>query len=107
MANKIRFTVGGIHYSVSSDDDEAYIREIGRELERKMDRMAKQNPFLSTTMVAVLAAMDASDAQKKSEKQNEELRRQLKEMTEQYVIARRDADLAARQLDEYKQRYEE
>lgn len=102
MANKIKFTVGGINYSIVSEDSEDYIHEIGRELERKMDRLARQNPFLSTTMVAVLAAMDASDAQKKTEKENAELRGQLKEMTEKCALARSDADFAARQLEEQK-----
>lgn len=100
MSNKIRFTVGGIGYSIFSEDSEEYIHALGRELDRKMDRLAKQNPFLSTTMVAVLAAMDAADAQKKTEMQNEELRRQLKEMTERCTIARSEADRLARKLNE-------
>lgn len=100
MANKIRFTVGGIGYSIFSEDSEEYIHALGRELEIRMDRLAKQNPFLSTTMVAVLAAMDASDALKKTEEQNNELRRQLKEMTERCTIARCEADRLARKLNE-------
>ncbi len=98
MANTIKFTVGGIHYAIASDDSEEYIRALGRELERKMDVLAKQNPFLSTTMVAVLAAMDASDAQKKAENECADLRRQLKEMTERYAVARGDADRLSRKI---------
>lgn len=104
MANRIRFNVGGIDYAITSEDSEDYIRDIARELERKMDRLAKQNPFLSTTMVAVLAALDASDCQKKTEEQNTELRAQLKEMTEKCAVARSDADRAARQLEDLKNR---
>lgn len=100
MANKIRFTVGGISYSVMSEDSEEYIRALGRELELKMDRLAKQNPFLSTTMVAVLAAMDAADAQKKAEQSCEELRRELRDMTERCAIARSEADRLARELND-------
>ena len=104
MANTIRLTVGGIEYSVVSEDGEEYIRAIGRELERKMDRLAKQNPFLSTTMVAVLAAMDAMDRQKKTEEQNGELRTMLTEMTEKCTVARRDANEAMRALEELRHR---
>ena len=102
MPNKIRFTVGGISYSVYSEDSEEYIREIGRELERKMDRLAKQKPFLSTTMTAVQAAMDAMDYAKKCEKQNDNLASELKEMTERCAVARSDADHAMRELEELK-----
>ena len=94
MANNIRFTVGGITYSIISDDDKEYIESLGRELDHKMDILAKKNPFLSTTMIAVLAAMDAADAAKKAELQNAELRRQLNEMTELYAIAKSAADAA-------------
>ncbi|MBE6728170.1 MAG: cell division protein ZapA [Ruminococcaceae bacterium] len=102
MANKIRLTVGGISYSVYSEDSEEYVREIGRELEHKMDKLAKNNPFLSTTMVAVLAALDATDALKKAEAQNNELINEIKALSERCALARSDADHAVRQLEEYK-----
>lgn len=98
MANKIRFTIGGISYSVMSDESEEYIHALGTELERKMDKLARQNVFLSTTMVAVLAALDALDSQKIAERKNEELRLELKAMTERCTIARSEADRLARKI---------
>lgn len=92
MANNIRFIVGGITYSIMSEDSAEYIESLGRELDHKMDLLAKKNPFLSTTMVAVLAAMDAADAAKKAELENAELRRRLDEMTEQYTIMKSAAE---------------
>lgn len=92
MANNIRFIVGGITYSIMSEDSAEYIESLGRELDHKMDYLAKKNPFLSTTMVAVLAAMDAADAAKKAELENAELRRRLDEMTEQYTIMKSAAE---------------
>lgn len=92
MANNIRFIVGGITYSIMSEDSAEYIESLGRELDHKMDLLAKKNPFLSTTMVAVLAAMDAADAAKKAEIENAELRRKLDDMTEQYAIMKSAAE---------------
>ena len=92
MANNIRFIVGGITYSIMSEDSAEYIESLGRELDHKMDLLAKKNPFLSTTMVAVLAAMDAADAAKKAELENAELRRRLDDMTEQYAIMKSAAE---------------
>lgn len=94
MANNIRFTVGGITYSIMSEDSAEYIESLGRELDHKMDLLAKKNPFLSTTMIAVLAAMDAADSAKKAELENAELRRRLDDMTEKYTIAKSAADSA-------------
>ena len=100
MANNIRFTVGGITYSIVSEDSADYIQSLGRELDHKMDLLAKKNPFLSTTMIAVLAAMDAADAAKKAEIENIELRKKLNDMTEQYTVAKALAE-SKMQNDQY------
>lgn len=106
MANNIRFTVGGITYSISSEDTAEYIESLGRELDHKMDMLAKKNPFLSTTMVAVLAAMDAADAAKKAELENAELRRRLDDMTERYAIMKSAAESNYRPQFESQDNYE-
>ena len=74
MANKIRITVGGIDYVIASDDDETYVRKIGDELNAKLDGLARKNPYLSTTMVAILAALDYCDEAKKATVKCEEAR---------------------------------
>ena len=65
MANKIRITVGGIDYIISSEDEETYVRKIGDELNIKLDTLARNNPYLSTAMVAILAALEYCDNAKK------------------------------------------
>ena len=67
MANNIRLKIGGIEYSISSDDDETYIRRIAGELERRMNAVQTRSPFLSTTMAAVMTAMETLDEAKKAE----------------------------------------
>ena len=88
MANIIRITVGGIPYSISCDDDEAYVRAIAGELEHRMDVLAKNKPFLSTTMVAVMTALDCLDQSKKVAAENEKLRLEVKRLTEESACRR-------------------
>lgn len=104
MANIIKFTVGGLHYAIASEDSEEYILSIGRELETKMSELGRENPRLSTTMVAVLAAMNEADARKKAEQELQQVQRELKEMTERCAVARGDADRLARQLTELQEK---
>ncbi|MDD4699221.1 MAG: cell division protein ZapA, partial [Oscillospiraceae bacterium] len=61
MSNKIRLTVGGIEYTITSDDEESYVRKVGDQLNKRLDELSRHNPFLSTTMVAVLAALEFCD----------------------------------------------
>ncbi len=98
MANKIRLTVGGIEYMVVSEENEAFVRRLGDELNVKLDEIKGKNRFLSTTMVAVLAALDYSEQLAKSRLECEQLRQQLKQTVEEAVCARLNAQEAQKEI---------
>ncbi len=99
MANKIRLTVGGIEYLVVSDEDETFVRKIGEDLNQKLDAIKRQNSCLSTTMVAVLAALDYSEQLAKTKRECEELSLQLKAAVEDAACARLDGEQARKEID--------
>lgn len=99
MANKIKLVVGGIEYYIQSEDDEAYMRNVGDELNRRLDKLSKQNPYLSTTMVAVFAALEFCDEAKKAQMDAENLRMQMKGYVEDSACARLEADEARREIE--------
>ena len=99
MPNKIKLHVGGIEYVINTDDDESYIQNLGHELNERLDQIARDNKYLSTTMVAVLAALDSMDESKKSLADAENLRTQLKSFVEDAACARLEADEARREIE--------
>ena len=99
MQNKIKLVVGGIEYYITSDDEESYMRNIGSELNRRLDKISKKNPYLSTTMVAVFAALDFCDEAKKSQMELDDLRMQIKGYVEDSACARLEADEARREIE--------
>lgn len=99
MANKVKLCVGGIDYYISSDEDPAYVRSVGDELNRRLDDIAKFNPYLSTTMVAVFAALEYCDETKKAHLQLEDLNQQIKGYIEDCACARLEADEARREIE--------
>ncbi|OJU12974.1 MAG: hypothetical protein BGN88_04830 [Clostridiales bacterium 43-6] len=99
MANKIRLVVGGIEYYINTEDDEAYVQKLGDELNRHLDELMKKNPFLSTTMAAVLAALEYCDESKKAKIDAENLRAQMKSYIEDAGTARLEADEARREIE--------
>ena len=66
MMNQIRLTIGGVKYTVKSDENAEYLNALGNELEDRLRRITKRNQTLSTTMVAIIAALEASDEAKKA-----------------------------------------
>ena len=99
MANNFRITVGGIDYIIASDNDETYVRKIGDELNTKLDTLARANPYLSTTMVEVIAALEYCDSAKKATTQCEEVKANLKSTGEELACARLEIDSARREIE--------
>lgn len=99
MANKIKIVVGGVDYIVYSEDNEEYLRSLGDELGRKMDLLAASKPFLSTTMVAVMTALDYLDQNKKLAAEIDKLKVQIKDRSEDSATARIDAEEARREIE--------
>ncbi len=100
MPNTIRMKIGGIEYSITSEDDEAYIRSLGSELERRINNIQKRSPFLSTNMAAIVTALEALDECKKEAAENERLRLEIKKLLEETACAKLDADILRRKLDQ-------
>ena len=101
MKHTVKFKVGGIEYCILSDDDEMYVKGLASELDRRLDSIAKNSPFLSTTMVAVVAALEAADNAKKQQRENNELRAELKRALEDTACAKLEADILKRKLEHY------
>ena len=99
MANKIKIVVGGVDYIVYSEDNEEYLRGLGDELGKKMDLLAANKPFLSTTMVAVMTALDYLDQTKKLAAEIDKLKVQIKDRSEDSASARIDAEEARREIE--------
>ncbi len=97
--NKIRITVGGIDYIISSSDDETYVRRVGEEVNAKLDSLARSNPYLSTTMAAVMAALDYCDSAKKANERCEQAKTELKSVSEELACARLEIDGARREIE--------
>jgi len=99
MKNKIKLYVGGIEYCFTSDDSDTYVRKLGDELNRRLDKVSKQNSYLSTTMVATLTALEYCDEKIKAIDELNETKLQLKAAKEDAVCARLEADEARREIE--------
>lgn len=104
---QIRLKVGGMEYAINSEDDETYVRSIGSQLDRRLDQIAKKSPFLSTTMVAVIAALEAYDEARKAQAENEKLRLEMKQLLEESAMAKMSASAANRRIEELSEKLAE
>lgn len=86
--------------------------ELGNEVDEKITSILRQNPRISVTQAAVLAALEFADAEKKATSDAEKLRSSIQEYLEDSSrdklnceIATREADRIAKEFAEYKKRH--
>ena len=74
MTGTIKLTVGGITYTVKGEGSEEYLHQLGDELEIKLKSITRNNPKLSTTMTALLAALDFLEEARQAQAELAELK---------------------------------
>lgn len=110
--NKVKLTICGAEYVITSGEENKYMIELGNEVDEKITSILRQNPRISVTQAAVLAALEFADAEKKATSDAEKLRSSIQEYLEDSSrdklnceIATREADRIAKEFAEYKKRH--
>lgn len=76
---QIRVNIFGTEYTLRSDDNENYIKEIARYLDERMREVDKSSSVKSSSKISVLAALNVVDELFQERKYKEKLLNQLNE----------------------------
>ena len=97
MANRLSVKLDGQEYTIVSEESREYMLEISDEVNRRLADIKIQNNKLSTSMSALLVALNIADDLNKAQKtidglkaENEDLKKRL-EAAKQYVQSRASA----------------
>lgn len=96
--NKIKLNIVGTEYSIVSDEPVSYMTELGMQVDKDM-REIMQDPRVSTTMAAVLVALNNADAVRKAESAADNLRSQMKGYLDDNARARMESDSTRREIE--------
>lgn len=99
---KVKVTVGGIEYSLVTDDDAEYLKQLATITDKRFQKLMKENPSLSLTQCAVLVALDLADESTKAVSTADKLRSQIKDYLDDASNAKSKADWARHELEEAK-----
>ncbi len=81
--NKVDIRIAGKDYTVVGVESEEYIQRVGLYIDKKMNEIIKFNSKLSTSMAAVLTAINVADDFFKSHESEVNLKKELKKLTEE------------------------
>ena len=88
MANKLTVKLDGSEYTLVSDESREYMLEISDMVNRKLTDVKIQNCKLSTSMAALLVALNMADEFKKAEAKNIELCDEIDDLKKRLEAAR-------------------
>lgn len=77
--NKLLLTIAGLSILINTNEDESYTRELADELDRDINAILGVNSGASVTNAALLCAIDYLDSAKKSAKNANNMRNQVKD----------------------------
>ena len=97
--NKIRLTIGGLDYFLTTDDDVAYMRNLGDELDEYITELLRNHPRLSQVQAAVLCALEYADKYRRAENNAEYLKTQIQVYMEDAARAKTDAEMSRREVE--------
>lgn len=97
--NKVKLSICGVDYYISTDDDVKYVQTLGNELDMRLNKLMRENSRLSVTQAAVLAALEFMDMAKKEEQSAENLRSQIQEYLEDAARAKTNAEVSRREAE--------
>ncbi len=105
-ANKVTLNIAGSDYVIASDENAAYLQELGAKVDKEM-RELLENSRISTTMAAVLTALNNADLAQKASDAADNLRAQMKGYLDDNNRARTEADNARREVERLRRELQE
>lgn len=97
MANKLQVKICGQEYTLVSDDSREYMLEMADYVDRKMTAVKNQNNRLSTSMAAILVALNVADDMKHAEAKAKET---MNSQAAEIALLKKKLDEAAKRISE-------
>lgn len=74
---RVKVRIGKVDYIISSASDEGYVRSVANFVDKKLDELTRADKRLSTSMAAILTAVNIADEFFRTKEDGETLRGQL------------------------------
>ena len=107
MANKVRLTICGSSYVISTNESEDYMQNLADRLNLDMNELMASSNSVSITTAAVMTALNYRDELEKASGSADNMRRQIKDYLEDAASAKMAAEEARRENASLKRRIDE
>ena len=98
-ANKVKLTVCGSNYVISTTDSEEYVQSLAERLDKDMNELMNQSPSASVAASAVVVALGYLDELQKNASSADNMRSQIKDYLEDAAKAKLEAEEAKKEIE--------
>ena len=98
-ANKVKLTVCGSSYVISTTDSEEYVQSLAARRGKDMNELMNQSPSASVAASAVVVALGYLDELQKNASSADNMRSQIKDYLEDAAKAKLAAEQARREVE--------
>ena len=92
MANKVRLTICGSSYVISTNESEDYMQNLAERLNLDMNELMSSSNSVSITTAAIMTALNYLDELEKASGSADNMRRQIKDYLEDAASAKMAAE---------------
>ncbi len=82
--NRLTANIGGTSYTLVSEDSLSHMRDLVAKVDADITAIMQENSFMSTTMAAVLTAVQNADVATKESRAAKDLRLKLKKLVDEH-----------------------
>lgn len=102
--NRVEVTICGKAYTLKSADSPEYVKEIAKQLDRRLLAFMDSNEGISIITAAVMVSLDILDENKKINSNIDNIRTQIKSYVDEAAQSRMEAEKYKKELEESSQR---
>ncbi len=96
---KVKLNICGSDYTIISDENEEYVKDIAQKVDNKISEVLEQNTKISMATAAVLVALDYCDDFSKVQKREDSLKEKINKQSEELKACREQNEKAKQEIN--------
>ena len=102
VKNTVTVRISGAEYTIRTEESVEFTQNLAKEINSKIGEIKNANPYVSTTQIAILLALEYASDCKKSQERTEAIRSEIKAYLEDAAKAQSERDFYKREIERMK-----
>ena len=102
VKNTVTVRIAGAQYTIRTEESADFTQNLVKEINSKINEIKTVNPYVSTSQIAILLALEYASECKKAQQRTETIRGEIKSYLEDAAKAQSERDFYKREIERMK-----